>query len=261
MTSEGEVAENLRAQLAGLPVDGLDGCQRELEGHRRALAQMTETTGAALLVEAADQMALADGHLNTALSLAARARAEAESWIAGGTPAPAPTVPPAERVATTPAVVPRPEPASPAARWATDPRPIPDRVADIVKTLPLRSARNKTTLGVWIDDRGGVSDAVRSGSHDYADAVAELRKLELSPPNGDLAITTHVETKLAVRMRRSEGVREVHLVINHQFGPCPGWNGCAAILPSILRPGQRLVVYWPDGDSIRSETFEGLESQ
>ncbi|WP_410625645.1 DddA-like double-stranded DNA deaminase toxin [Amycolatopsis sp. cmx-8-4] len=61
-----------------------------------------------------------------------------------------------------------------------------------------------------------------------------------------LAIASHVETKLAVRMAKTN-LRDVTVTINSV--PCPGPMGCDRVLPSVLPPGAILTVYGttPDG--------------
>ncbi len=54
------------------------------------------------------------------------------------------------------------------------------------------------------------------------------------------SIATHVETKLAVHMRKT-GLTEVTVTINNT--PCAGELSCDTLLPRVLPAGARLTVY------------------
>ncbi|MGX7825274.1 DddA-like double-stranded DNA deaminase toxin [Actinokineospora sp. 24-640] len=133
------------------------------------------------------------------------------------------------------------------------PRPIPaatedhgTRAAELLNQLPVRGPEEPKTSGYWIDDDGQEHGPLTSGRKDgYAEACGDLRALGLAPARGDLWAATHVEVKLAVRMRRANA-RRVTLVINNK--PCDSgpWS-CDRLLSQILKPGQSVIVYYPGG--------------
>jgi hypothetical protein len=141
---------------------------------------------------------------------------------------------------------PRTNPAGAGPQTAKPPpltRATPD---ELLAKLPVRTKTNPKTRGVWQDDHGNEQDEIVSGRDELSGRAAdELRRLGISPSRGTLTTTDHVEVKLAVVVR-STGQQAVTLAVNNQ--PCDdGRWSCDRLLPRILRPGQRLTVYWPGG--------------
>ncbi|WP_078500712.1 DddA-like double-stranded DNA deaminase toxin [Wenjunlia vitaminophila] len=58
-----------------------------------------------------------------------------------------------------------------------------------------------------------------------------------NPASGPHASITHVETKLAWRMRQA-GVTSLNVVINHSGGPCAGKFSCSSAVPAMLPKAQ-----------------------
>ncbi|MCK2243715.1 MULTISPECIES: DddA-like double-stranded DNA deaminase toxin [unclassified Crossiella] len=256
--SEGAVIEQLRAAVAELPEAGIIGCQDEADRLRDHLARIGVSSACTFVESAAGWLAAGNEALKDALAFAGQVRAHVESWInrpALGT-APLSAGATSVQVVTKPTVVP---PVDPAAKWASDPRPAPEVMADAVRSLPPRTDDQGPTQGVWIDPHERTARTERSGEFDQQAAAAVLAKLGIGPEGAALAVTAHVEIKVAAKMHESAETREVHLAINNADGPCGGPYSCDRIAPRVLQPGQRLTVYWPDGDTIRSATYRGRE--
>jgi hypothetical protein len=123
---------------------------------------------------------------------------------------------------------------------------------DLLAKLPQRTKTNLKTHGIWLDDQGQEHEPIVSGRDGLSRQAGDvLRRLGLGPPRGTLAVADHVEVKLAVYLRET-GQRHVTLVINKD--PCrTGEYSCDRLLSSILRPGQAVTVYWPNG----VKTYQG----
>ncbi|MFE0020494.1 DddA-like double-stranded DNA deaminase toxin [Amycolatopsis sp. NPDC059021] len=128
----------------------------------------------------------------------------------------------------------------------------PERVTAARAALPPPVERGQKTHGRWFANGSTEPDReIVSGKHDanpddpddvsYETAQAHLTRLGFNR----LAIASHVETRLAVRMARTE-LREVTVTINHV--PCPGPFGCDTVLPAVLPPGKTLTVYGVKAD-------------
>jgi hypothetical protein len=90
----------------------------------------------------------------------------------------------------------------------------------------------------------GQSDAVAivSGqAQESAEAWALLKKTDF-PELGPPVTLTHVETKVAVTMRR-DGVQHADLVLNNR--PCRDRYGCDTVVPVLLPEGSTLTVHAP----------------
>lgn len=123
---------------------------------------------------------------------------------------------------------------------------IRERAAELLDLLPVRSPANRKTSGYWIDENGREHGPLTSGRDEhYEPAVEILRRLGISPARGTLTTADHVEVKLAARLRTSAH-QHVTLAVNN--APCSqGRFSCERVLPLILRPGQSITIYWPDG--------------
>jgi hypothetical protein len=77
------------------------------------------------------------------------------------------------------------------------------------------------------------------------------------PSAGMHPAATHVETR-AVWFMRNGGPDSMELVINNAGGACEGVFSCSNVIPQILRAGQKMTVWSPDGQGgITSTSFEG----
>lgn len=111
------------------------------------------------------------------------------------------------------------------------------------------------TSGFFRDDEGN-SDLVQSGdaaSEEVRAIARHVAELGLIRPGSTPWVASHVEAKVAWRMREAtaEHVEKVELVINNVI--CQGDLACEELLPDILLPGQTLVVH----DLRGTRTFHG----
>ncbi|GLY52827.1 DddA-like double-stranded DNA deaminase toxin [Lentzea sp. NBRC 102530] len=129
------------------------------------------------------------------------------------------------------------------------PHPPSPSVSERVDTLrsqlpaPVQSGSGQKTHGRWFTSVGEEARSVVSGED--ADSAVVWRVLQETqfPEKGPPITITHVETKLAVRMRR-ENVRHATVVIN--YTPCRMKWGCDNLLPVLLPTGCTLTVYGPN---------------
>lgn len=130
------------------------------------------------------------------------------------------------------------------AEWAAD------RIAS------LREADAKLTTGLYYDP-DGTEHRVTSGRQDISARIEELPRSSgkvAMPAVGEHPAITHVETKIAMRMREAEVTTGV-VVINNEEGPCPGPFSCQAVLGVVLPAGYTLTVWWPG--RTEPQTFAG----
>lgn len=102
---------------------------------------------------------------------------------------------------------------------------------------------------------GQPSKPITSGTRDdlYQDTQRYLQENGM----GQTVIGSHVETKVAVHMRR-EGAQDATVVINHQ--PCDGPLGCDTLLPRVLPEGSTLTVYGTAQDGTHTKhTYTGRQ--
>ncbi|WP_082860123.1 DddA-like double-stranded DNA deaminase toxin [Alloactinosynnema sp. L-07] len=129
------------------------------------------------------------------------------------------------------------------------------RAAKLLERLPVRGPKERKTSGYWVDDDGAEHGPLVSGHQDgYQEAVELLRALSIAPARGELWAAAHVEVKLAARLR-SMTAKNVTLAINNQPCDTGPWS-CDQLLPQVLRPGQRVTIYWPSG----KQTYRGREA-
>ena len=116
------------------------------------------------------------------------------------------------------------------------------------------------TAGLFYDGDGHQHE-FSSGDEDISERIEDLlrssRRVSM-PAVGRHPTVTHVEPKVAMRMREGEVDRGV-LVINHPEGPCPGVFSCSRTIEVVLPHGAALTVWWPDGDTMTSMTFVGKD--
>ncbi|TNC23724.1 DddA-like double-stranded DNA deaminase toxin [Amycolatopsis alkalitolerans] len=150
----------------------------------------------------------------------------------------------------------RPEPLEaanpPATPVPVDPARVEKLRDELPPPVPSPNPENKKTHGQWVDVDGTVRRTV-SGEDEQSAAAWERFKQCGLPANRKLAITTHVEVKVATEMIQT-GQRHTELVINNR--PCVGPLGCDSLLPVLLPKGYAVTVYGPDG---YKETFQGGE--
>jgi len=106
--------------------------------------------------------------------------------------------------------------------------------------------KGKPTTGLFFDSSPDGYTALSSGTDELSERVAQiLNNAGISGVN-----PTHVETKIAARMRDNEIVFGV-LVINNTF-LCGGPDapGCRGALPAILSEGATLYVWAKDAGSV-----------
>ncbi|WP_285636253.1 DddA-like double-stranded DNA deaminase toxin [Lentzea sp. NBRC 102530] len=116
----------------------------------------------------------------------------------------------------------------------------------LLSVLPEREEPGGKTTGFWLDQDGRVRGPVVSGRGPLRDqAVEGLRRLGLVSGKGTLTVADHVEVQIAVQTELS-GEADTMLAVNNR--PCDvGPFSCDRVVPRVLRPGQRLTVYWPGG--------------
>jgi len=129
---------------------------------------------------------------------------------------------------------------------------IEDLRADLPAPVPKPNPGNRKTHGRWIDASGAVRRAV-SGEDTLSLRAWELFVQAGVPADRRLAITTHVEVKVAAEMV-TNGQRHAELVVNNR--PCVGPLGCDSLLPVLLPEGYSVTVYGPGG---YRRVFEGGE--
>jgi SCP1.201-like deaminase len=113
-------------------------------------------------------------------------------------------------------------------------------------TATRRAAQGQATTGLFFDSSPDSYTALSSGTDDLSERAAEiLNDAGVSDVN-----LTHVETKIAAKMRDNEIAFGV-LVINNTF-VCGGPDapGCRGALPVILLEGATLYVWAKDARSV-----------
>jgi SCP1.201-like deaminase len=120
----------------------------------------------------------------------------------------------------------------------------PNWAAEQQQRVELR--KGKPTTGLFFDSSPDSYTALSSGTDDLSERAAEiLNDAGVSDVN-----LTHVETKIAAKMRDNEIAFGV-LVINNTF-VCggPDASGCRGALPVILLEGATLYVWTKDARSV-----------
>ncbi|MFE9107618.1 DddA-like double-stranded DNA deaminase toxin [Actinomadura geliboluensis] len=126
-------------------------------------------------------------------------------------------------------------------------------VARIADGLPTRASGDPTVGQVIQITNRGVTEVgapFKSGTSSFSGEInAFLMESPdmLNPPAGAHESITHVETKLAWRMRQT-GVKSLDVVINHAGGPCTGKYSCSAAVGAILPKGSRLTVWFRNAE-------------
>ncbi|MCP3802344.1 hypothetical protein NLX83_24030 [Allokutzneria sp. A3M-2-11 16] len=226
MSIRSEVVAAARRAVGDLPVALIDSAENAL----KETAQLWEHTTEGSPDSARDEVNLLledalDG-LHAVRSMLGQLPDRVESWIAGL----------GGRI--NPAVVPPTSVPTPAA--------LPPGVAAAFEDLsPLvRRQRGQTqmpTRGRILDAEGTIIGALRSGT-DETTSTAD--RLIADAGFRRLNIAVHVELKTLVWMRAN---RRQHTTIVIDNEPCPGPYGCDKVMPKLLRPGESLTIYGPEG--------------
>ncbi|MCR3746113.1 DddA-like double-stranded DNA deaminase toxin [Lentzea californiensis] len=108
---------------------------------------------------------------------------------------------------------------------------------------PVQAGSGQKTHGRWFTPGSEEARSVVSGEDAESAEVWHVLKDTQFPEKGPPITITHVETKLAVRMRR-ENIRHASVVIN--YTPCRMKWGCDNLLPVLLPEGYTLTVYGPN---------------
>ncbi|MEU4806360.1 DddA-like double-stranded DNA deaminase toxin [Actinosynnema sp. NPDC023587] len=102
------------------------------------------------------------------------------------------------------------------------------------------------TSGYLVDEDGHrelvQSGAEPDGEHDRI--TDHLKSVRAVRPFGRPTVVEHVEVKAAWRLRNSASTHAT-VIVNNRL--CDGPLSCRRMIPAILRPGQTLTVYDPDG--------------
>ncbi|WP_439661619.1 DddA-like double-stranded DNA deaminase toxin [Lentzea sp. HUAS TT2] len=129
------------------------------------------------------------------------------------------------------------------------PQQLSQSTAEQVETLrrqlppPVQAGSGQKTHGRWFTPGSMEARSVVSGEDDESAEVWRVLQETRFPEKGPPITITHVETKLAVRMRR-EDVKHASVVIN--YTPCRMKWGCDNLLPVLLPDGCTLTVYGPN---------------
>ncbi|MEX2980314.1 LamG-like jellyroll fold domain-containing protein [Streptomyces sp. C36] len=126
-------------------------------------------------------------------------------------------------------------------------------VGGIADGLPAR-ASGDPTVGQVVNIGGSGASKVgapfKSGHSSSSDDINQFLMDSpdiANPASGPHASITHVETKLAWRMRQA-GVTSLDVVINHSGGPCAGKFSCSSAVPAILPQGSNMTVWFRDAE-------------
>ncbi|MET9622766.1 polymorphic toxin-type HINT domain-containing protein [Streptomyces sp. NPDC006464] len=136
-------------------------------------------------------------------------------------------------------------------------------VGGVADGLPARAGGDPTVGQVVnIGDSGAsrVGAPFKSGHSSSSDDINQFLMDSpdiANPASGPHASITHVETKLAWRMRQA-GVTSLDVVINHSGGPCTGRFSCSSAVPAILPQGSSMTVWFRGAaGSMQSVTLHG----
>ncbi|WP_356948706.1 DddA-like double-stranded DNA deaminase toxin [Streptomyces chengbuensis] len=136
-------------------------------------------------------------------------------------------------------------------------------VGGIADGLPARASGDPTVGQVVnIGDSGAsrVGVPFKSGHSSSSDDINQFLMDSpdiANPASGPHASITHVETKLAWRMRQA-GVKSLDVVINHSGGPCTGRFSCSSAVPAILPQGSSMTVWFRGAaGSMQNVTLHG----
>lgn len=108
---------------------------------------------------------------------------------------------------------------------------------------PVQSGSGQKTHGRWFTPGSDQARSIVSGEDAESAEVWRALQDARFPEKGPPITITHVETKLAVRMRR-ENIKHASVVIN--YIPCRLKWGCDNLVPVLLPEGCTLTVYRPN---------------
>ena len=129
---------------------------------------------------------------------------------------------------------------------ARQPSPAPAEQVEALRGQlppPVQSGSGQKTHGRWFTPGSDQAHPVVSGEDAESAEVWRILREARFPEKGPPITITHVETKLAVQMRR-ENIRHASVVIN--YVPCRLKWGCDSLLPVLLPEGFTLTVYGPN---------------
>ena len=124
-------------------------------------------------------------------------------------------------------------------------RSIAEQVEVLRRELPppVQPGTGQRTHGRWFaNDSDHVSEIVSGHEPESSEAWRLLRVTDF-PEQGAPITVTHVETKVAVRMR-SGNIRHATVVLNNR--PCRDRYGCDTVVPVLLPEGSTLTVHAPN---------------
>jgi hypothetical protein len=238
LASVGEVVAALRRVVDDLPFAAMANALDLVEDAKALVQQAATSSGQDDFLQVVawfEKTAEGIGELQQHLTSIQRSVTAAANRIEGQS-TPQTIVPQANPSAIRPPPVPEPD----------SPNRTPERMGELLDALPVRDDPGGKTSGYWVDQAGEVHGPVHSGRGALREqAVEGLRRLGLTPAQGTLAVADHVEVQVAVQVQKA-GEADATLAVNNRpcdFGPL----SCDRIVPRVLRPGQRLMVYWPDG--------------
>lgn len=129
---------------------------------------------------------------------------------------------------------------------ATRPTPGSAGHIDALRALlppPVQPGTGQRTHGRWFANGSDhVSEIVSGHEPESTEAWTLLQDTDFPEPGAPITVT-HVETKVAVRMRR-ENIRHATVVLNHR--PCRDRYGCDTVVPVLLPEGSTLTVHAPN---------------
>lgn len=108
---------------------------------------------------------------------------------------------------------------------------------------PVTPGTGQKTHGRWFAAGQSEASAIVSGQAPESAEAWELLKATDFPEPGAPVTVTHVETKVAVTMRRDR-IQHATVVLNHR--PCRDRYGCDTVVPVLLPEGSTLTVHAPN---------------
>ncbi|MEU4239844.1 DddA-like double-stranded DNA deaminase toxin [Actinoplanes sp. NPDC026619] len=115
-------------------------------------------------------------------------------------------------------------------------------------TRALTALKSKRiTTGQMFDDSGNqLFVEMTSGADSSTPLIDDFLAKSPDISGGPFSAAKDTETKFAWWMRLYKGDGKVDVVINNPKGPCKPPNGCQTLVPTILKPGQEMHVWYPN---------------
>lgn len=108
---------------------------------------------------------------------------------------------------------------------------------------PVQPGTGQRTHGRWFANGSDRVSEIVSGHEPESSEAWRLLQATDFPEQGAPITVTHVETKVAVRMR-GENIRHATVVLNNR--PCRDRYGCDTVVPVLLPEGSTLTVHAPN---------------